>query len=96
MQEFKKKRENRLIGKVCFLKHLYIFFKVRSIAVEKMRKVSEKYGVKNDVDATSDRLILAEKLRESQCENKQLSTVIKKLRMISKWHRVKNKSLLER
>lgn len=65
---------------------------VRRVAVDKLRNVRVKFGFDNAVDMHSHRLIMAEALRESNCENKKLSTVINKLKALHTWNKVKDKS----
>ncbi|XP_057314205.1 uncharacterized protein LOC130655465 isoform X2 [Hydractinia symbiolongicarpus] len=65
---------------------------VRRVAVEKLRNVRVKFGFDNAVDMHSHRLIMAEAFRESNCENKKLSTVINKLKALHTWNKVKDKS----
>jgi hypothetical protein len=59
--------------------------KVREIAVDKMAKVKQKYGVSNDNDLVSKQLIRAEQLRKPQAEVKNLSIMIVKLKNINHW-----------
>lgn len=57
-----------------------------------MQKVREKHGYETSNDSVSARLIQAEKLREEQRENKNLTNIISKQRTIHSWYKLKNRS----
>ena len=66
---------------------------VRKIAVAKMKKVRQKYGLQQiNEDATSQKLIRADQLRQAQWESKNLASMILKQKTVNQWNRTKNKS----